>query len=772
MAQNRLPYVGRSLPRLEDRPLVIGQGRFAADISFAHQLHMRVVRSAHAHGRIVAIDADAACAMPGVVAVWTAADVATTPPIDFRLTRIEGLEPYRQPILAQDRVRYVGEPVAVVFAADPYAAEDAADAVLVDIEALPELLAADAPPGEFAAGHSTEAAIVRKGYGDVAAAFAAAHQVVALELKIGRHSGVPLETRGAIARFDAAREVLDLFGAAKVPHWNRDSLARMLGLSPSSVHLHEGHTGGGFGVRGELYPEDVLTCLGALRLNRPVKWIEDRREHLIAANHSRQQHYLVRAAVDQAGRLLAIDGEFFHDQGAYVRTHAATVPDLAATMMLGPYRVAAYRMVGRIRLTNKTPCGTYRAPGRYESTFVRERLMDAVAARLHIDPIEIRRRNLITASEMPYARPLDTLGTEMTYDSGDYARLLDKTLSAIGWEKLREDLKRRRAAGESVGVGLAMFVEKSGLGPFDIVRASIDTSGTVEIVTGATSVGQGMETAIAQICADALGVDYRRVRVVHGQTDRIAYGMGTFASRVTVMTGEATRIAATKLRAKALAAAAGLLQTPVPTLDVIDGMVVRKNATQGPSISLGDVARALNPGSKLVGEANPGLAAEGLFEQQHMNYPYGIHIAVVHVDRDTGAPAVERFFVAYDIGKAVNPMLIDGQIAGGVAQGIGGALFEEFLYDARGEPLCVNFADYLMPTAREIPPIEVMITEDAPSPLNSLGVKGAGEGGANAAGAAIAAAIDDALCRSGAVTELPVTPQRLRNMLQVAATSS
>ena len=771
MAQNRLPYVGRSLPRLEDRPLVTGRGRFAADISFAHQLHMRVVRSAHAHGRIVAVNVDAACAMPGIAAIWTAADVAAIPPIDFRLTRIEGLEPYRQPILARDRVRYVGEPVAVVFAADPYAAEDAADAVAVEIEALLELLAADAAPGEFAAGHSTEAAIVRKGYGDVAAAFAAAHEIVALELKIGRHSGVPLETRGAIARYDAARNVLELFGAAKVPHWNRDTLARMLGLSPSSVHLHEGHTGGGFGVRGELYPEDVLACFGALRLNRPVKWIEDRREHLIAANHSRQQHYRVRAAVDRAGRLLAIDGEFFHDQGAYVRTHAATVPDLAATMMLGPYRVATYRMVGRIRLTNKTPCGTYRAPGRYESTFVRERLMDAIAARLGIDPIEIRPRNLLAASEMPYARPLDTLGTEMTYDSGDYAGLLDKALSAIGWEKLREDLKRRRASGEAVGVGLAMFVEKSGLGPFDMVRASIDTGGNVEIVTGATSVGQGMETVIAQICADALGVDYRRVRVVHGQTDRIAYGMGTFASRVTVMTGEATRIAAAKLRGKAIAAAADLLQTPGPTLDVIDGMVVRKNAAQGPSISLGDVARALNPGSKLVGEANPGLSAEGLFEQQHMNYPYGIHIAVVRVDRDTGAPAVERFFVAYDIGKAVNPMLVDGQIAGGAAQGIGGALLEEFLYDARGEPLCVNFADYLMPTAREIPPIEVLITEDAPSPLNSLGVKGAGEGGANAAGAAIAAAIDDALGRPGAVTELPVTPQRLRNILQAAAAS-
>jgi len=773
-----MSFVGRSLPRLEDRPLVTGQGRFAADVAFAHQLHMRVVRSAHAHGRIAAIDADAARAAPGVIAVWTAADTAQIPPIDFRLTRIEGLEPYRQPILARERVRYVGEPVAVIFAADAYAAEDAADLVTVEIEPLPELLAADAAPSEFDIGHSTEAGIVRKGYGDMAAAIAEAHEIVALELKIGRHSGVPLETRGAVARYDAARDVIELYGAAKVPHWNRDSLARMLGRPPSSVHLHEGHTGGGFGVRGELYPEDVLACLGALRLNRAVKWVEDRREHLIAANHSRQQHFRVRAAVDKTGRLLAIDGEFFHDQGAYVRTHAATVPDLAATMMLGPYRVGAYRMVGRIRLTNKTPCGTYRAPGRYESTFVRERLLDAVAARLRIDPVEIRRRNLIAAAEMPYARHLDTLGTEMTYDSGDYAGLLAKALAAIGWEKLRDDLKRRRASGEAVGVGLAMFVEKSGLGPYDAVRVSIDGSGTVEIVTGATSVGQGMETVLAQICADALGVDYRRVRVVHGQTDRIAYGMGTFASRVTVMTGEATRIAAAKLRAKALAAAAGLLQTPVETLDAIDGMVVRKSAahvpsngqsngpSKGPSISLGEIARALSPGSKFVGDATPGLAAEGLFEQSHMNYPYGIQIAAVRVDRDTGTVAVERFFVAYDIGKAVNPMLVEGQIAGGVAQGIGGALFEEFLYDPRGEPLSVSLADYLMPTAREIPPIEVLITEDAPSPLNSLGVKGAGEGGVNAVGAAIAAAIDDALGRPGAVTELPVTPRRLRQILQ------
>jgi carbon-monoxide dehydrogenase large subunit len=756
-------FVGRSVPRLEDPPLVTGRGLFAADVSFAHQLHMRVIRSAHAHGCIVSIDTNAAKAAPGVVAVWTAADVADIPPIGFRLTRIEGLDPYRQPILAKDQVRYVGEPVGVVFATDSYLAEDAADLVSVEVEELPALLAADVPPGVFDKNYSTEVALVHKGFGNVEAALASAHEVVALDLAIGRHSGVPMETRGAIAR--ETRGILELHGAAKVLHWNRDTLARMLGRAPSSVHLHEGHVGGGFGIRGELYPEDVLVCVAALRLKRPVKWIEDRREHLLAANHSRQQHFHVRAAVDAQGRLLAIDGEFFHDQGAYVRTHAATVPDLSAAMLPGPYRMDAYRMVGRIRLTNKTPCGTYRAPGRYESTFVRERLMDAIAARLNVDPIEIRRRNLIASSEMPYERTLGALGNELTYDSGDYAGLLDKTLAAADWPTLRENIKRRRAAGEDVGVGVAMFVEKSGLGPFDGVRVTVDESGAVEVVTGSASVGQGMETAMAQICADALGVDYTRVRVVHGQTDRIAYGMGAFASRVTVMTGEATRVAATKLRAKAIAAAAPLLQSAPDALDVVDGKVVSKNSARGPSVSLGEVARALAPTSKLLGDAMPGLSAEGWVEQNHMVYPYGVHLAVVRADRDTGSIAVELYLVAYDIGKAVNPMLVEGQITGGVAQGLGGALFEEFLYDPRGEPLSTSFADYLMPTAREIPPIQTLISEDAPSPLNALGLKGAGEGGANPVGAVIAAAIDDALGMPGAVTQLPVTPQRLRALL-------
>src|SRR5262252_3723446 len=392
-------WIGASVERLEDLPLLTGHGRFAGDLSFPHQLHMRVVRSAYAHGRLRDINVAAARALPGVIAVWTAIEVADLPPIDFREGPNAKLEPFRQPVLAKGQVRYVGEPVAAVFADDAYIAEDAAELVTVDVDELEPIIDASRPPGEFESGLTTEPTICRQGYGDIAAAFKDAATIVELDLSVGRHSGVPLETRGAIARYDAARDVLELHGAAKVPHWNRDSIARMLGRSPASVHLLEGHVGGGFGIRGELYPEDVLVCLAALRLGRPVKWIEDRREHLIAANHSRQQRHKVRAAVDAEGRVLAIDDEFFHDQGGYVRTHAATVPDLAAAMLPGPYRVPAYRAIGHVRLTNKTPCGTYRAPGRFESTFVRERLMDAIAARLSIDRIDVRRRNLVAKEE-------------------------------------------------------------------------------------------------------------------------------------------------------------------------------------------------------------------------------------------------------------------------------------------------------------------------------------------------------------------------------------
>ena len=715
-------WIGRSIRRLEDPALITGRGRFAADVNEPGQLHMRIVRSSIAFGRIRAIDTNAARRAPGVVAVWTFDDVKDLPLIDIRLTRVGGLDPYRQSILAKDYVRYVGDPIAAVFAEDPYAAEDAAELLACEIEDLPACVSSLATPSGFKPstmpGVLSEPAVVRKGYGDLPAAFAAAHAIIELELTIGRHTAVPMETRGAIGHFDASRGELSMQGAAKVPHWNRDAVAKMLDMPGEMVQMREGHVGGGFGVRGELYPEDVLVLHAAMRLKRPVKWIEDRQEHLIAANHSRDQVHRIRAAVDSRGFILGLEDDYFTDQGAYIRTHGVTVTDLAGAMLPGPYQIPAYRAAGHVRLTNKTPAGTYRAPGRFESTFARERLLDAIAARLDLDPIAVRRVNFIDKTQMPFDRGVDTLGTHVVYDSGDYASLLDKVLAHLRWDELRAELAARRAKGERIGVGLAFFVEKSGLGPADKVTISIDATGSVEVVTGVASVGQGVETIVAQICAEALDIHPERIQVVHGQTDRIDFGMGTFASRVTVMTGCAAKAAAEALRDKIRAAPAG---TP--------------------------------------------LAAEGWFRADHMAYPYGIHVAIARIDPETCGVSIERYLIAYDVGRAVNPMLVEGQLVGGAVQGIGGALYEEFIYDDAGQPLATTFADYLMPTTMEVPPIETMILEDAPSPLNPLGVKGAGEGGINAVGAAIAAAVDDALQRPGAITRLPITPVRLHALL-------
>jgi CO/xanthine dehydrogenase Mo-binding subunit len=761
--------LGRSVARLEDPPLLTGRGVFVGDIRFPRQLHMRVVRSPYANAALHSVDIAPALAAPGIVAVWTAADIADLPPIDFRDPAAEALRPYRQPLLARERLRYVGEPVAVVFATDPYLAEDAAELVSVEADELTPILDASASPRSFAPGLSNEAMVLRAGYGDVETAFASAHVVVALDLTIGRHGGVPLETRGALARFDAARDVLELYGAAKVPHRNRDALARMFGRSTTAVVLKEGNTGGGFGVRGELYPEDFLVCVAAMRLGRPVKWIEDRREHLMAANHSREQRHHARAAVDADGHILALEDEFNLDQGAYVRTHGARVAEMTIAMVPGPYRIPAYRSVCHFRLTNKTPAATYRAPGRFEGTFVRERLLDAVADRLGLDRVTVRRRNLITASEMPFFRPLNALGTEVVYDSGDYPLLLDKALARIGWVSLQADLRRRRAAGELVGSGIAIFVEKGGLGPLDGTRITVDTTGAVELVTGGSAVGQGFATAMAQICADTLGVDYRRVRVVSGQTDRIQYGIGAHASRASVMTGSATHAAALKVRAKALDMAASLLQASPNELDIVEGVVAHRDQPGGASISLADVARHLAPDSPTLGDRDPGLTDEGWFRSDHMTYPYGVQIGVVRVDAETGQATVERFLLAYDIGRSINPMLVEGQLVGGFVQGLGGALYEEFRYDERGEPLSVTLADYLLPTVRETPAVEVLVTEDAPSPLNPLGIKSVGEGGITGVGAVIAAAIDEAIGMPGGVTRLPATPQRIKALLRAAA---
>ncbi|MEQ9690499.1 MAG: molybdopterin cofactor-binding domain-containing protein, partial [Bauldia litoralis] len=491
------------------------------------------------------------------------------------------------------------------------------------------------------------------------------------------------------------------------------------------------------------------------RLGRPVKWIEDRKEHLMAANHSRDQVYRMRAAIAPDGFLLGLDVTFITDQGAYVRTHGATVSDLSAALLPGPYVIPAYRVAGHIRLTNKTPAGTYRAPGRYESTFARERLMDAIAARVGIDRLEVRRRNLIPESRIPFDRGMDTLGTGVVYDSGHYHDLLARLEAHVGWEELAASIAERRAAGEMVGLGLGYFIEKSGLGPEDMVRMRVAPDGGIRIITGAASVGQGIETAMAQICADSLGVDTARIAIVHGQTSLIEKGMGAFASRVTVMTGSAIKIASEALIEAALDIGAKLFQVDRASVAYEAGEV--RVAGSDRAMSLAQLASAW--------AEQGGLAAEGTFRSDHMTYPYGIHLAQVRIDPGTCDVLVERYTVAYDIGRAINPMLVEGQIVGAVAQGLGGALYENFEYDEAGQPLATSFADYLMPTALEVPEVFTLVREDAPSPINPLGVKGAGEGGITAVGAAIASAVDDAAGRPGMVTRLPITPDRLHAWL-------
>ena len=758
-------WIGASVERLEDLPLVRGLGRFAGDVSFPHQLHMRVVRSPYAFGRLNGIDTAAARAVRGVVAVWTAADIADLPLIEFREGPNEKLAPFRQPVLARDVVRYAGEPVAVVFATDNYVAEDAAELVLLDIEERDAVVDSALAASQFSAGLTTEPTVCRQGYGDIADAFKEAQTIVELDLSVGRHSGVPLETRGAIGRYDAARDVLELHGAAKVPHKNRESLAKMLGRSTAGIHLYESHVGGGFGVRGEIYPEDILVLVAAMRLGRPVKWIEDRREHMISANHSRQQRHRIRAAVDGEGRLLGIDDDFFHDQGAYIRTHGTRVADTACGILPGPYRVPHFRVNCHFRLTNKTPAATYRAPGRYETNFVRERLMDSIARTLGISRVEVRRRNLIAPEEMPYERPLVALGDEVVLDSGRYEELLDKALTRFEWDRLEQEAVARRAAGECVGLGIAMYVEKSGLGPTDGVRINVHTSGDVEVITGGASVGQGFETVIAQVCAETLGVDYRRVRVIHGRTDRLEYGIGAHATRATVMTANATKVAADQVRAKALDMAAQLLQSDTASLTIANGDVMRADGG-GASITLGDLAHHLRPVSSTRGERDPGLAADGWFTTAHMTYPYGVQLAMVAIDSGTGAVKIEKMLIAFDVGRAINPMLVRGQLVGGFVQGLGGALFEEFQYDERGQPLSVTLADYLIPTVHDVPAVDVLIAEDAPSTCNPLGIKGAGEGGIAAVGAVIASAVDDALGGRGLITQIPITPQAVKAMIE------
>jgi len=756
--------IGTRLPRREDPRLLRGRGRFGDDISAPGQLWARVVRSPCAHGRVRALDVTPAARAPGVTAVVTAGDLRPGLVIPVRLA-VPGvdLRDYLQPVLARDTVRYVGEPLAVVVGDDPYACEDAAE--LVDIDIAEMSAALDARDGDTAAE-------LTAGYGDVDAAFASARHVISIELAIGRHTGVPLEPRCLLAVPDPDTGSLDIFGMTKVPVFNRDLLAGLLGMDETLIRVHGVDAGGGFGVRGEFYPEDFLIPWLAASLARPVKWAEDRAEHLMAVNHSRQQYHRIAAGFDADGRIAGLADDITHDNGAYFRTHGVAVPELTVAMLPGPYRVPAYR--GRIRavLTNKTPCGTYRAPGRFEGTAAREHLLDVAADRLGIDRIELRRRNLLTRDEIPHERPIKTLRTDLVLDVGDYPALLAaaaREADRLGYRAHASGGGPDDPAGRKLrGFGLAMFVEKSGLGPQETADVTVSKSGAVHVYSGGTSVGQGIETVLAQIAADALGVDPVAVRVVTGDTAAQPFGAGSWASRSTVVGGSAVHQAATAVRARAVQLAGRMLEAAEQDLEVRHGWVgVRGDPSA--RVTLAEIVRAAEPASWHLKPGEPaGLSARRRFEVSHMTYPYGAHAAVVEVDPATGQVRVLRYLVAYEVGRAINPTLVEGQLRGGVAQGIGGALFEEFSYDDAGQPQAISFIEYRMPTAAEIPPIDVIVSQDAPSPGNPLGVMGAGEGGISAVGATVANAVRDALGLAGGVGELPLTPDRVRALAEQA----
>ena len=743
--------IGLRAPRKEDRRLLTGEGRFGADVRRARTLHVRVVRSPIAHGVLREIDTADARGVEGVVEVVTAADLPSVLRIPVRLDVGDAdLSGHLQPVLAHDSVRYVGEPVAVVVAESAYVAEDAAELVGLDIEERDVRLDVDDDNAEVAADFSL-------GFGDVEAAFAAAARIVSTDVSIGRHTAVPMEPRALTVDFNPATGALDVFGATKVPVFNRRVLAELLNIDQSLIRMHAVDAGGGFGVRGEFYPEDFLVPWLAVRLRRPVAWVEDRAEHLVAVNHSREQRHRVEAAFDADGRLLGLRDDVRHDNGAYVRTHGVIVPELTLAMLPGPYRVPAYAGRVRVMLTNKTPCGTYRAPGRFEGTTAREQLFDLAAAELGTDRIELRRRNLLTSEELPHTRAMNTLGTDVVLDNGDYPGLLDRALARadeLGWRDL---VREARAAGRSVGIGVSMFLEKSGLGPNDTADVEITSSGRIRVHSGGTSLGQGIETVLAQIVADEFSASADNVDVVNGDTLLQPFGTGSWASRSTVVAGSAVRGAGREVAMRMRELGARMLEVAVDDVEVANRQVRVRGAAMN-AVGFADIWRASQPGSRWLGaDEAAGLSARHRFSVDHMTYPYGAHICVAEADPGTGGVEVLRYLVAYEVGRAVNPTLVEGQLRGGVAQGVGGALLEQFRYDEAGQPQATTFMDYLMPTASEIPAVDLVVCEDAPATTNPLGVRGAGEGGLTGAGAAIASAVSDAL-GVPSMTELPITP--------------
>ena len=745
--------IGEAHPRLGGDRFVAGKGRFVDDVRVPGSLHAVVLRSPHAHARLVSIDAKRARDLPGVHAVLTAADVPAAAIIPNRVPAPQGTERYLQPAIARDVVRYVGEPVALVVADDPYVARDALDR----IDVVYQPLAACASTGEaLAAGaarlfpgtDSNNVATITMRVGDADGALAGAALTLRERFAYPRQTAAALETRGLVAvPPDPRGGELHLIGSTKCIHINRTILAPIFGIPVGALRLTEVDVGGGFGVRGELYPEDILVPLAAMKLGRPVKWIESRRENLMAANHAREVAYEIEMGFDRDGRIVGMRAVIHADIGAYVRTAALVPAEFGAALLPGPYRVPSYACDLWSVVTNKTPAGTLRSPGRPECNFVRERLLDQAAARLEIDPAEIRRRNLIRSDQMPYDCGTKSFGVSTVYDSGDFPALFDELLRRLDYTGARVDqaAMNARSSGPRRGIGLAVYVEKTGLGPFETTQVEARPDGRLLVDTGASSMGPGLETVLAQILGEALGLPASRFDVRHADTAAVESGVGTYGSRGTVTAGNAAHLAAAKLIADARQRAAEAWGVPESEVTYASGVV----EARGRRTTLADLARERR------------LAAGASFEVPKVTYAGCAAAVVADVDPETGAVALRRVVVGADVGRAVNPALVDGQLIGGVAFGIGNTMHESLAYDADGQLVSTTLMDYALPFAADIPEVDGFYQE-VRATTNPLGLRGLGECGNPGLGAATANAVCDALSpRDASITALPLTPARV-----------
>lgn len=751
--------IGSPVERIEDLRFLRGRGQYVGDLALPGMLHAVVLRSPFAHGRIRSIDASAARSSPGVHAVLTAADIGPeVPVIPLRQEVTPDFQRFQQPVIAGDKVRYVGEPIAIVIAETQGQAEDALEAVAADIEPLPAVAdRAGARAGTsllFDQAGTNIAGTLTALRGDADTAFATAPYRRRERFEVQRHTGVPMETRGLLAHWDDARGHLTVYGAAKTPFVNRRILAAQLGMSPASISMVENDVGGGFGVRGEFYPEDFLVPFAARTLRRPIKWIEDRREHLLTTNHARDAECELEIACTRDGRILALRGEAFTDVGAYVRPVGATPSRNIAQVMSGPYRIADLRIDVTLLLTNKTPSGTYRGPGRFEADFFRERLLDIVAADLGLDRVEFRRRNLVREEDMPYRlAEVAPLGLGSECDSGDYAQTLDRCLAEFDWAE-KSKLDGQVIDGRSHGVAVGCYIEGGASGPKENARLALESDGTVSVYVGSSAVGQGVETIFAQIAADALGLSLARIRgVYHGSTDYLDDGYGSYSSRSTVMGGSAVIAAADKLKQSIRAEGARRLGCAPDDVSFLgdDGV-----SSKAGGLTLAEISDAK-------------LAADGTFASHKRTYSYGSHAAHVAVDLSTGHVAVLDYVAVEDVGRIINPETLHGQAMGAIVQGLGGTFLEWLQYDENGQLLTGSLADYLMPTATDFPHIRAVTLEEKPSPNNPLGAKGAGEGGIIPVGGVIANAVAAALRPLGVtINALPLSPPRVWERIEAS----